>query len=129
MHHCTLLHAKRSTHTAINMLTNRNITFMPAITSTSSRMHGEFLRPSLLLQADHICRLGASRLEVENQVAGASGVLQVVEDLNSVSADSRRSGWSRQRAASAAAVGPGTRACQCPGRRSHGVTCQAQCSG
>ena len=23
---------------------NRNITFMPAITSTSSRMHGEFLR-------------------------------------------------------------------------------------
>ena len=29
---------------------NRNITFMPAITSTSSRMHGEFLR-LLFLQA------------------------------------------------------------------------------
>jgi len=30
---------------------NRNITFMPAITSTFSRMHGEFLRLLLFLQA------------------------------------------------------------------------------
>ena len=44
MHRCTLLHARRSTHTAINML------IMPAITSTSSRMHGGFLR-LLFLQA------------------------------------------------------------------------------
>ena len=48
MHRCTLLHARRSTHTAINML--HNITLMPATTSTSSRMHGELLR-LLFLQA------------------------------------------------------------------------------
>ena len=41
MHRCTLLHAQRSVPTAHNMLT---ISFMPAITSTTSRMHGEFLR-------------------------------------------------------------------------------------
>ena len=47
MHRCTLLHAQRSVPTAHNMLT---ISFMPAITSTTSRMHGEFLR-LLFLQA------------------------------------------------------------------------------
>jgi len=36
MHRCTLRHARRSMHTAQ--------IFMPAITSTSSRIHGEFLR-------------------------------------------------------------------------------------
>ena len=51
MHHCTLLHAKRSTHTAINMLTI--VTYpscLPSPAPQSSRMHGEFLR-LLFLQA------------------------------------------------------------------------------
>ena len=39
------IHAYRAQYAS-----NRNITFMPAITSTSSRMHGEFLR-LLFLQA------------------------------------------------------------------------------
>ena len=57
MHRCRLLHAKRSMHTMgrAQYAYNLKIIFMPAImiTSTSSRMHDEFLRLRVLFLQAH----------------------------------------------------------------------------
>ena len=47
---CVLLRSAKLTAIGNNTLTNQNISFLPAIVSTSTRMHGEFLR-LLFLQA------------------------------------------------------------------------------
>ena len=46
---CVLLRSKKSTALGNNYADNQNISFLPAIVSTSTRMHGEFLRLSFLL--------------------------------------------------------------------------------
>ena len=47
---CVLLRSANSIALGNNTLTIRNISFLPAIASTSTRMHGDFLR-LLFLQA------------------------------------------------------------------------------
>ena len=62
---------------------NRNITFMPAITSTSSRMHGEFLR-LLFLQAHRETTAHFTMAEhaADGKARSPTGLLRSARDLH-----------------------------------------------
>jgi len=75
---CVLLRSANSIALGNNTLTIRNISFLPAIASTSTRMHGDFLR-LLFLQAHRETEAHFTGTGMPSQTQQARGILTVAE--------------------------------------------------